>query len=431
MIKTIINSIRSSLFKFIFSLLLVSLNFGSTIASSADQKIKAETLKLVGSNTIGESFAPLLAESFLKNKGAILVRTETLENPVEKNISGFIQQTNTQINIQIRAHGSTTGFNVLLANQTDIAMSSRPVKTTEVEALKKANQNLTEEPIALDALAIITHPDNPISQLTITQIGEIFSGNISNWKQLGGPDMPITIYARDNNSGTWDTFKNIVLKPFNLNLNTAAKRFESSQQLVSMLSQDNSAIGFVGVSYIAQAKVIAVAATQQSQASTPSVFTIGTQAYPLSRKLFLYANEETKSQLAKEFLSFCSTHKGQQQAPLVDLISYYPTYSRPQALTKATPLRYRNLASLATRLTVSFAAHTHALDPTKEARDIERLSNFSQQSPGRKFVLVATQPSSRLKSLKEQLTNAKIGILDTLQFDLADLQKQHIEVWVL
>ncbi|MET1254800.1 PstS family phosphate ABC transporter substrate-binding protein [Aliikangiella maris] len=390
-----------------------------------------EELILKGSNTVGESFAPILAKAYLRSIGAILVREHQLESPVEKYIEGTIPNKNKLVRIEIRAHGSSTGFKALDENSTEIAMSSRPIKEKEAKALADKFGVVDEHPIALDALAIVTYPTNPIDQLTVEEIARLFSGEISNWAQLGGEDYPVKVYSRDNNSGTWDTFKNLVLKPFDKKLSDDSGRFESSNELVNNVINMPGSIGFIGVTYVGESKLLKVAQSTNETGKIPTGYTIGTQDYPLSRKLYLYTKGRKHSNLASSFIDFVKQNEGQKQAEKVGLISYYPTHYRPDLKNKKTPLRYKDLASLGRRITVNFSSNVFSMDESKEARDIERLVNFTNQNPGKKIVLVDFSNSPRLAQLKQALKMHNVQVLDTLNIQYKERWEDPIEVWAL
>ena len=390
-----------------------------------------EQLTLKGSNTVGESFAPKLAEAYLKSIGARLIRTTKLESPVEKYVEGTLIRENRKIRIDIRAHGSSTGFKALDEKVTEIAMSSRAIKGEEQANLSQKFGSVTEHPIALDALAIVTYPNNPIDNLTIDQIAKIFSGEITNWKEIGGEDLAISLYSRDDKSGTWDTFKSLVLKPFDKKLSETSARFESSNELVDKVTNTPGALGFVGVAYVQKSKLLSVSANPESIGSTPSGYTIGTQKYPLSRKLYFYTTGDKLSPLASDFINFVSRNEGQKLAEQVGLISYYPTHYQPELLDKLTADRYRELAAIGRRITVNFATLETAADKAKEERDILRLKNYIEQNTHRKIVLVDFNNSPRTVELANKLSNQQIQVLDTINIPDLKRSEDNIEVWAL
>lgn len=401
----------------------------NTQSNSPAQRVELLTLK--GSNTVGESFAPQLAEAYLESRGARLIKTVQLENPVEKYVEGTLIKDNVKIKIDIRAHGSSTGFKALDSKSTEIAMSSRAIKPKEFDNLSLKFGSVTEHPIALDALAIVTYPGNPLDQLTIDTISKIFSGEITNWKELGGDDLEISLYSRDDKSGTWDTFKSLVLKPFDKKLSQSSARFESSNELVDGVTTTPGSIGFVGVAYVNQSKLLKVAADENEEGSTPSGYTIGTQKYPLSRKLYFYTTGEKLSETANSFIQFVSQNGGQKLAEKVGLISYYPTHYQPEELNKATADRYRELAAIGRRITVNFATLESKADKAKEERDIQRLKNYIEQNSHRRIVLVDFNNSPRTEDLAVALNTNQINVLDTIHISDLMRTEDHIEVWAL
>ncbi len=401
------------------------------IASQANtEKQMVKSLSLHGSNTVGETFAPRLAKAYLKTLGAINIKTIPQHSSVEKIIQGTIPSDNTLIQIEIRAHGSSTGFTALSENQTDIAMSSRKIKGKEYDELLQKYQNVSGHPIALDALAIVTYPTNPVNSLTSEQVAAIFSGQATNWSEFGGENRSISLYSRDNNSGTWDTFKSLVLKPRNLTLSEKSARFESSANLVKGVINNKGALGFVGVAHVGSSKVLAIAKSNTNPSSLPNGYTIGTQAYPLSRTLFLYTKGVNQSEIVKSFIDFVSRNDGQKEAEDAGLVSYYPSHYRPKDLPKNTPLRYRELASMASRITVNFGTNSDNVDTNKEQRDLTRLRNYVEQNPNQSLVLVDFSRSERLAELKDNLSQNQVEVFDTLSIEHPPFSEGDIEVWI-
>jgi phosphate transport system substrate-binding protein len=196
-------------------------------------------------------------------------------------------------------------------------MSSRPIKDEEAEALKAAGLGDLRSmacsfPIALDGVAIIVNPAvSGVQQLTVDQISRIFGGEITDWSEVGGTPANITIYARDEQSGTFDTFKGKVLKPYHRSLAKIASRFEDSQELVRKLAGDPHGIGFVGLPYVdSTVGLVAVQASADARSLSATRLTVKSLDYPLARLLYMYAPVE-RSRLASDFLSFCLTEEGQ------------------------------------------------------------------------------------------------------------------------
>ncbi|NLO81402.1 MAG: phosphate ABC transporter substrate-binding protein [Xanthomonadaceae bacterium] len=247
-------------------------------------------LRLHGSNTIGEQLAPALVEGILRARGYTDIRLVPGTTSTDKTVYAFAQDDLPEIAVEIHAHGSSTAFQGLMAGSADLGMASRPILDREVTALQPQLGNLTavgsEHVIALDGLAVIVHPSNPVHSLSTRQVAQLFSGQIANWNSLGGPELPVTVYARDDQSGTFETFKSLVLKPHGAQLTPSAHRIESSSELSDRVAQDPGAIGFIGLPYVRRAKVLAINESEQALAIVPTHFTVATEDYPLSRRLY-------------------------------------------------------------------------------------------------------------------------------------------------
>jgi phosphate transport system substrate-binding protein len=169
-------------------------------------------LRLSGSNTIGEGLAPALAEEFLKQQGAIHVRTLPGDRDDEVLVQGVLPGDRTPKTIEIHAHGSSIAFEDLANGRADIGMASRTIKSEEVARLASLGDMTSpacEHILGLDGIAVIVSRKNPVQALAKDQIAQIFKGEIGNWQQVGGLDGAIHLYARDDKSGTYDTFKTL------------------------------------------------------------------------------------------------------------------------------------------------------------------------------------------------------------------------------
>ncbi len=281
-------------------------------------------LRLHGSNTIGAKLAPALVENFMKEKGYTEIKTVPLAD-LEILIKGKKPNAIESDAIEIKAHGSSTAFDEtdknkkvgLLGGYCDIGMSSSPVKKEIVEKFQKNNLgNLSsraqEHVIALDGLAVIINPNNVIDKLSVDKIRKIFLGEITDWSAVGGSAGKINIYSRDHQSGTYDTFKSLVLsgKEIDCDKGKNLKCFEDSKELSSNVASDLNGIGFIGLNYIGISKPVKVSMADNVNALAPTRFTIKTEDYPLSRRLFLYQVNQLKP-LAAEFIQFVLGNEGQ------------------------------------------------------------------------------------------------------------------------
>lgn len=352
----------------------------SLVISQDDSATLAKTTVLFtmkGSNTIGEKLAPALATKYLEEEGAVntsIIKTHA----VEKTVVGTMKDGSIK-GIEIKAHGSSTGFKALTDESTDIAMSSRQIKDKERKSLKGQYGDLrsieNEYTIAVDGLAVIIHPNLTIKQLSTEQLANIFSGKIKNWQQLGGDNQPISIFARDENSGTYDTFKSLVLKRHKVTLSEYAKRYESSSELSEQVSSTPGAIGFVALPYVNKAKAIAVAEAGVALSFKPNRFTVSTEDYVLSRRLYLYYPSNNNNSHAKAFMEFVLKDQAQTVVENNNLISLKVNDATVR-FNRNYPPRYLNMIRESKRLSITFHFDSSLKLDNKGQRDIERLVSY-------------------------------------------------------
>ncbi len=269
-----------------------------------------------GSNTIGERLMPMLIEAYGTKKFGIKPASKLTGNEEEqitlKNSSGA----STVVNLQ--SHGSGTATPGLLEGKAIIGMASRRLNADEQKKLSdKYNMDIlapgNEHVLALDGLAVIVNPTNSVKQLSLDQIAQIFSGEITNWHDVGGADLPINVYRRDNKSGTFDTFKTLVLQPSGgtkRDISPQAKPFESSESLSDEVAHDPKGIGFIGLPYIGKNTALSIS-SPCGIASSPSKFTIKNEEYPLARRLYLYTLGAPANPTARELLEFALSDDAQ------------------------------------------------------------------------------------------------------------------------
>ena len=270
-----------------------------------------------GSNTIGSSLMPALigrfAEQMLAMQNAMGSIHVQPGAPNEQTIELHDGKGDLRAVIDFKSHGSGTAFKDLEAKTIVIAMSSRSITPEEVTKLNAAYQTnmlapANEHILALDGLAVIVNRANPINALSIDEIGRIFAGEMTNWSQLGGPNATPKLHARDDVSGTFDTFKELVLK--GKPISTAAKRYESSDDLSAQVSEDPNAIGFIGLPYVGKNKALQVR-QDCGLVFKATKFNIQTETYPLSRRLFLYTLGTPTDPMANILLQFALSDAAQ------------------------------------------------------------------------------------------------------------------------
>lgn len=333
-------------------------------------------LRMQGSNTIGAKLGPALVGGMLEKEGFASVRIEDSgEN--EQRITARDDK-GRLVNIAVAAHGSGTGFVALGDNSAELAASSRPIKDSEAASLARLGDLKSpegEQVIAIDGLAVILHPTNPLTALSVVQLAQVFAGEVKTWEELGGRGGAINLYARDDNSGTWDTFKELVLSSQGKSLAATAKRFESSVKLSDSVSQDPQGIGFIGLPYIRQAKALAVS-TGDSQPMLPTTELVATEDYPLSRRLFLYMKPGEGNPWAQQLVRFAHSPRGQEIVAQTGFIAQTVKAMKVDAHGEM-PDSYRALVNNAQRLAVNFrfAEGSSELD-NKALRDLRRVLSY-------------------------------------------------------
>jgi phosphate transport system substrate-binding protein len=237
------------------------------------------------------------------------------EKYMEKDPSNFIAVT---------GGGSGTGLSSLISGSCDIAMSSRNIKEKEIALAKQKGINPNEIKVALDGLAVVVNPNNPVSKLTTDQLAAIFTGKITNWKEVGGKDEKIVLLSREVNSGTHVYFKEHVLRRNDPNSKeefaSNALMLSSSQAIADEVAGNSAAIGYYGMGYISKKqKPLSIAKDEKSEYETPTIENVISGKYPISRPLFLYTNGSPEG-LVKKFVDFALSKEGQDIVLATDFV---------------------------------------------------------------------------------------------------------------
>lgn len=212
--------------------------------------------------------------------------------------------------IMVTGGGSGVGLAALQNGTTDIAQASRSLKLDEKLKLKDKGKSYKEVIIAYDALAVIVNPSNKVSQLTREQLEGIYTGKITNWKQVGGIDMRIVVYSRETSSGTYEFFKEHVLG--NKNYASSALLMPATGAVVQSVSQTKGAIGYVGLAYLEKSvKSIKVSYDKGKTFVAPSIAAAKNKSYPISRPLYYYYLTSVEKTVSP-FIKFVLSSAGQQ-----------------------------------------------------------------------------------------------------------------------
>jgi len=222
--------------------------------------------------------------------------------------------------IQVTGGGSGTGFAALQNQTTDLCNASRKIRAKEIEACIKAfGKRPTEYKVALDGLSVYVNEQNPVKQLTIEQLERIFTGKIRNWKEVGGNDLPITIHSRENSSGTYEFFKENVLK--GKDFAASAQTMPGTAAVLQAVANDPKAIGYGGAAYGAGAKHLAIKKDDSSPAIEPGEETVVKGTYPIWRHLFIYVNPALDKGEVAAYLNWIRSDGGQK---VVKEVGYFP-----------------------------------------------------------------------------------------------------------
>ena len=393
---------------------------------------QGDELRLAGSNTVGAALVPSLAIQLLKRDGSnpIVDRTADAYTIIVKD---------ERRTLRIEAKGSSTGFQALKTGEAEIAMSSRPIDDTEVAAIAKVRKRGMQDPgreivLALDAVVPIVAASSKLEAITLDQLRRIFSGSLVNWSTLGLGNAPITVHARDDESGTFDTFYSLVLEPYGAVLSSKARRYTSNDELAAEVSKNSNAIGFIAAGALSKAgpRVRGLALKGDCGIiQNPNTFNIKTEDYALGRRLFLYSIDKDRTGLAREFVDFAVSDAAQpyivdagfisQEITALDGNNYHrrlseiaATADEPRGVRLARELR--NLLYNAERLSVTFRFQTDsAVLDNKALQDGTRLARYLQTNAARReLILIGFADSTGDFSYNEILSQQRAAQAEAL-----------------
>ena len=249
------------------------------------------------------------------NNNRITIAGSTTVLPIAQLAAEVFMDSHRDITISIRGGGSGVGIAQLLSYNIDIADASREIKPEELQIARQKGKNISGTIIALDGIAVVVNKENPISEIDINTLKNIYTGKINNWKMVGGLDRPIVVISRDMASGTFEVFKSKVLQ--------GEKTFQNSLMLVSnkeiagTVAQTPGAIGYIGIGFLTdEIKALKI------DSIMPSPETVKNGTYKLARSLYMYTNGEPK-QATKTFIDFVLSTQGQK---IVQVAGYVPLY---------------------------------------------------------------------------------------------------------
>lgn len=354
-----------------------------TAPAKADSPVVSEAkaevvLRIEGSSTLGDQLTPQIAMAFMKEEmfaGDVYIAKGEKEH--HQRVVGSLGD-GRHVAIDFVTSNSNSAFSCLEAGTCDIGMSSRGVTPAEMIQLEKIgpmNNSASEHILALDGIAVILHAVNKLDHLELQKIADIFTGKITSWSELpeSGLSGPIQLYGRGETSGSSAVFRYLALHdaPFAEGM----IRADSDEQLADQVADDKNGIGFVSLPYMNHAKPVAI---EQDGADPvfPTPFTIATEDYPLSRRLFLYTAVNPKNYLARPFFQFALGEKGQDISRDRGFVSL--TIDKIKSPVPASaPDNYRQSVAGADRLSLNFRFKSGSSElDNRGKRDLERLISF-------------------------------------------------------
>jgi phosphate transport system substrate-binding protein len=349
---------------------------GTSALATPTEAVKSMTVRLRGSSTVGLTLAPKLAVGFLHHEGAADAKLDE-SGKAQNRVVATGHVGHELVSFVIEYPGSKAAFECLGSRDCDVGMSSRPVTADEEEQYRAAG-DLTSEAeehvVAMDGIAVVLNRTNRVAKLTVGQIGAIFSGAITNWSQVDGNPGPIHRYIRDTRSGTYESFVQFALGGKDIPTD-GAKVMDDNDSLSEGVSGDEAGIGFVGLPFVRSCKAVAV---QDGEATplAPTPFTVASEDYAFSRRLFLYTPDKTKPTVSR-FLDYALSDEGQKVVTQTGFVSLSLDATSPAPPPNA-PDAYTSVIQGRRRLsfTVHFRRRGAMLPDGKALRDIARLSRF-------------------------------------------------------
>lgn len=245
----------------------------------------------------------------------IVIDGSTTVGPISKAFADFYKENHSGVNITISESGSGNGVKSLMNNACDIANMSRFMKPAEFKSCVDKGILPVAHVVAFDGLAVVVNPKNPVKALTVSQIADIYTGKISNWKQLGGEDAKIVVVSRDTNSGTYETFNELVLKKAAITKD--AEYVGSNGQARTRVNTTKNAIAYVGLGFVDDTvKPLSV------EGILPAAKSVSTGKYPIARPLYMFTNGYPK--MGSDVYNFVTLHLSKEGREIVSDLGYIP-----------------------------------------------------------------------------------------------------------
>lgn len=249
-----------------------------------------------------------------KDQNKIVVDGSTTVGPIAKAFAEYYMAKTKGVNILVSESGSGNGAKALINGTCDVADMSRFMKDGEFKAAVEKGVLPVAHVVAMDGIALVVHPSNPLSNLTVEQVRDIYMGKIANWKEVGGPDLPIVVISRDTNSGTYESFEELVMKKEKIA--GSAEYVGSNGQARQRIQSTPGAIGFVGLGFAEGVKSLSV------NGIMPTRETVASGVYPVARPLYMFTNGYPK--LGSHVYAFVTLHLSPKGQEIIESLGYVP-----------------------------------------------------------------------------------------------------------
>lgn len=238
--------------------------------------------------------------------------------------AGDYMKRNPEASVSVTGGGSGVGIAALISGTTDIADASRSIEPAEVEEARKNGITPVEHIVAYDGITVVVNRQNPVTRLTTPQLAGIYTAQITNWRQVGGPDLPIVALARDRNSGTHVFFLEHVIRQgqeSTVDYAPSDLLLPSNQAIADEVASNPKAIGYIGLGYYQPGKMrdVAIAPTPQGPFVLPSIATVQDRSYPIARPLYMYTRQDPRPEVA-DFLAYVTSPEGQAIVRRLDFV---------------------------------------------------------------------------------------------------------------
>lgn len=252
-----------------------------------------------------------LSASRVEAKSQITIQGSTTVLPIAQRAAEVFMAKHPEVSISVRGGGSGNGIAALVDKAVQIATTSRFIKFDEVKKAVANGVYPVPHRVALDGIAVIVNPQNPVDKLTVGQLKKIYAGEITNWKQVGGRDLKIVVVSRDSSSGTFETFQELVLQ--GARVAASALLQASNGAVADVVTRTPGAVGYVGLGYLSgKVKALRIGTTDKAYVD-PSVATVQAGQYPLARALYMFTDGWPTGDEAK-FIDFVLSAEGQRIA---------------------------------------------------------------------------------------------------------------------